>query len=281
MTEEHYQDGIKLPTDKDIPKWEEVFHIEGVEALERMKLEYGYLYRNTILRTNYHVSMVFVPDNKPSSNDLLNKVAELSMELNKMQDSLREFEKGKVDVVAKSLKCIFERIQKLEEHHTRQIDENRKVSHILDNLDRFSNSLDERIEKLENSLEEADLKNLYDTTFSINGNYAHKNLVAHHYIEITKRLEKLETFAANPHAFDITTKYVFPNKPEKPECQHEWDTNLLLSNPPKIQCKKCKFTKTFGSYFMTAEFNHPRDEVKLCAHGMPILNGKIHCTACY
>jgi hypothetical protein len=63
MTEEHYQDGLKLPTDKDEPKWEIVYHIEGVEALERMKVEHGYLYRNTLLRTNYHVNMTFVPGN--------------------------------------------------------------------------------------------------------------------------------------------------------------------------------------------------------------------------
>lgn len=182
-----------------------------------------------------------------------------------------------LNILADKIERLIERIVKLEEHHTRQIDENRKVSHILDNLDRFSNSLDERIEKLENSLEEADLKNLYDTTFFINGNYAHKNLVAHHYIEITKRLEKLETFAANPHAFDITTKYVFPNKPEKPECQHEWDTNLLLSNPPKTQCKKCKFIKTFENYSMSEAFNHPRDTLQLCKHGAPVKT----CTACY
>lgn len=255
MTEKHYQDGIKLPTDKDEPKWECVNYDRGVNYIEKLKINGGYLYaRRDFINdgketSNFNSSMCFVPDdtNSETHETLLRMIGDLSMKLNKMQDSLLEFEKEKVDPLKGLIGSIDERtdksidridkleifrelyfnefnilqdwmgkveirIQKLEEHHTRQIDENRKVSKILNDTDELLNNFDEicneqnkKIEKLERELE----------------------IVT---IGFSERVAELE-------------KYCFSKQ--------------------------------------VSEFNHPRDNVRLCPHGHPIFESKVNCTACY
>lgn len=86
---------------------------------------------------------------------LLNKVAELSMKLNKMESSLREFEKQKVDPLKEVLSShdcrinnIFERINKLEE--TFKITYELMLGALpIDINKHFNNALSGRIEKLE------------------------------------------------------------------------------------------------------------------------------------
>jgi hypothetical protein len=252
MRDEDYIDGIKLPTEQDIP-WETVSTCGG--TLFRMKIIGGYLYLKTSLSGGYD-TMCFVPDNKELNDEayklLLNEIATLSMKLNNMQDSLREFEKEKfkpleeyVILTEKTFNwfrrerdLMLERIHKLEEHHTRRIDENRKISKIIENIS-------DRITELNQC-----------------------------YSSHRERIENLESALSTLHiGFNKSGEKVFPEFEGKNYsiCNHEWYPDLHLSHPPKLKCKKCgNFKINEPEYSLPDTPVHPRDTLQLCQHGMPV-----------
>jgi hypothetical protein len=254
MTDEHYQDGIKLPSDKDKPKWELYATTkDGHIKLERIKVDCGYIYRADEV-------LMFVPINpNVSREELTDKVADLSLKLNKMQDSLQEFfEEDKVDKIEDWAINYFastdRRINKLEEHHTRQIDENRKVSKILDNFDEFCNNHDERIEKLESTFKHIDEKNIDAVWGALN-----------------ERIQKLEEQHARQIDENRKISKIFDNYAEY--------TNERVEKLESLSHKHS------GGYCPTEkqECQHPRETLKLCPHGLPlVINAKgSGCTACY
>lgn len=341
MTDD-YQDGIKLPTDEDISTWKEKVG-ENV-TFARAKIEGGHLYY--LIEGN---GVCFVPDNKPELSEddtfiLMNKVAELSTKLNAMQDSLREFEKQKVEPCFKKvdevidgmwnkiqkleehthpqthnlIDMLFVRVNKLEEHHARQIDENRKVSNLINAMDNdMFNLLSSRIEKLEGNndrqLEEycsnaqRNYEIVRDTQQKLDERIEKLEEILPRYDELHKewwkRIEKLEKhhtrqidenrklFRRIEGTYDINNvlteriekleslvhKLFYTNcggtlpENEKQECQHEWETNLGLL---LRKCKKCDYKFKMPEFIETG---HPRDEVKLCKH--MLIESK--CTACY
>lgn len=78
MTEEHYQDGIKLPTDEDEPKWERYNN-----TIERVKVTGGYLYK-----VAHNLGICFVPDNSTDNQEIPEKISALTTKLNQMQNGL-------------------------------------------------------------------------------------------------------------------------------------------------------------------------------------------------
>ena len=213
MRDENYIDGMKLPTNKQESRPYGNIWIWQEENIQSLKVLGGYIYKMA-----GSDNLCFVPDNTTINNDnhkiLIDEITRLAMKINKMQNSLREVEENCIrpirdkvtenqvtfenDVIRleRHREKLSERIGKLEEHQARQIDENRKIPR--DNVLEFLNEHLKRIEKLENSLDE--ITNGYNGTKEL---WESRN-------NILGRLEKLESFASNPHAFDIITKYVLP-----------------------------------------------------------------------
>jgi len=157
-------------------------------------------------------------------NELLNKVAELSMKLSKMQSDLREFEKQKVDVLRDTIhgqdirvEKMFQRIEKLETH----VNELDKQSEILamECLSDNPNAL-ERIEKLESKTTiipdfdvtmkqyegicgQLDIFSLRIQNLEQHKEYqiTENRAESKHLDEIEKRIEKLESIRSNDQVF--------------------------------------------------------------------------------
>jgi len=173
---------------------------------------------------------------------LLNITADLSMRINRMQSSLREFEKQKVEPLTKSIGFINSAITNI------------NIS-ITDHI--------KRIEKLESSQHAH--PDLYKScTF----NAGEEKECEHSFIQ-SELFESLLCEKCRRYESDIHR-----------ECKHDFGDEILLSLPAQVRCKKCLFLKVLTNECSDSHYGgHPRDTLKLCEHARPVKSACPDCNS--